>query len=50
MDVNHDLGAEAEGSGAPSVEGSIDRLAPRRTAAANRRDRRKPPDSAIQKP
>jgi hypothetical protein len=50
LEENLDLGAEAEGSGEPSVQGPAGRPAPRRSAADNRADRRKPPDSAIQKP
>jgi hypothetical protein len=49
MDENLDLGGEAGGEG-PSVGGPVDLRAPRRPAAENRKDRRKPPDSAIQKP
>lgn len=47
MEDNLDVGAE-EGSGA-FVEGTIERPAPRRRPAANRRDPRKPPDPAIER-
>ena len=47
MEENLDVGAEADGTG-PSVGGPPDMRAPRRSAAANRKDSRKPPDSAVQ--